>query len=523
MLRDDLLAHLKTFRTAPFLFVGSGMSRRYLGLEDWEGLLKKYAEPTGQSFVRFKSDADDLPGAASAIARKFNPIWWEDNAYADSRAAFESDITRFDSPMKVEICRHMDAALDALDMAGQYEEELRLFGEVQVDGIITTNYDGLLERLFPGFKAFVGQDDVLFSETQSVGEIYKIHGSTTKPNSLVLTGEDYENFNGRNAYLAAKLLTIFVDHPVVFLGYSIQDPNILSILDSIAVGLTSDHLQKLQDRLIFIEWDRDAKDPELKSGTFAFRQGSVIPVRHAIVSDYSPIYSALASVERQFPARVLRQLKHRVYELVQTTDPVGALRVIKIDADDPEAKNLDVVFGVGVIDRIGYLGLNRENLIEDVLHDTGGFDAERLLQTAMPQLLRETKLTPIYKYLRAGGMLTDEGNLPEDLVIAPEITARIEGHDKLIEPSPTFYRTKGDEIVATGIDFAGLVEAEEPWKVLMYVTRLPDERQDVDALYAFLLEHRADLHDNSTNTTHKTHWIKAVCLYDRLRFGAAAA
>jgi len=42
-LQDDLHNHLEQFHTAPFLFVGSGLSRRYLGLEDWDGLLRRSA------------------------------------------------------------------------------------------------------------------------------------------------------------------------------------------------------------------------------------------------------------------------------------------------------------------------------------------------------------------------------------------------------------------------------------------------------------------------------------------------
>lgn len=59
-----------------------------------------------------------------------------------------------------------------------------------------------------------------------MGEIYKIHGSCNNSESIVITENDYSVYNKRNAYLSAKLLTIFLEHPIIFLGYSLNDSNI---------------------------------------------------------------------------------------------------------------------------------------------------------------------------------------------------------------------------------------------------------------------------------------------------------
>ncbi|PSD09473.1 hypothetical protein C7E19_24555, partial [Stenotrophomonas maltophilia] len=106
---------------------------------------------------------------------------------------------------------------------------------------------------FPDYKVYVGQGDLLFANPQEVGEIYKIHGGCSDPESLVLTSDDYALFASRNPYLAAKLITVFVEHPVVFIGYSLSDPNIQSILRSISSCIGSKNVSKLRKNLIFLQ------------------------------------------------------------------------------------------------------------------------------------------------------------------------------------------------------------------------------------------------------------------------------
>ena len=74
------------FNTTPFLFAGSGITRRYYGLPDWVGLLTYFAEkvkkdPFAYRFYENKASEaehteEKLPLVASYIEKDFNDAWF---------------------------------------------------------------------------------------------------------------------------------------------------------------------------------------------------------------------------------------------------------------------------------------------------------------------------------------------------------------------------------------------------------------------------------------------------------------
>lgn len=506
---DDLL-HGKA---SPFLFVGSGLGRRYAQLEDWSGLLRRFAQDTERPFEYFASSAGgNLPQLASQLAVSFHEAWWAKRKFANSRSAWRDHATGPQSALKIEISKLVSGAAARLPKSGQLAAEVALLREAVVDGIITTNYDPLLEHLFPEFRVFVGQDQMLFSNPQGVGEIYKIHGSCEQPNSLVLTAEDYEQFNSRNAYLAAKLLTTFVEHPVIFLGYSMSDSNVQSVLRSIATCLTERNVHELRDRLLFVQWEPES-EPSVGNHTFVL-DDLVLNVVRLQVQNFTQVFESLASLSRTFPAGLLRKLKEHVYTLVLTDDPKSRLAVS--DIGDVESSSVDVVFGVGMKQKLGhtgYVGLTRMDLVADVL--TGGteFDAEMVVQQALPRILRSPGNVPTFKYLRQAGYLTKAGLIRKGSTLDKKILGMSEKHREG-NPSDAWHIERASARLADVASFRDLV-AQGSGEALGYGTCMDADLVDPDDLRAFLL----GLSDEFKAGWYGTQYVKLVCFLDWLENG----
>lgn len=409
----ELTAILKEAHSLPFLFIGAGFSRRYLNLPDWQGLLKIFAKKAKniefayeayQDEMRLSSGIENnLPLIAEAIEKDFNKVWFSNSEYKVSREKYSDYIKAGVSPFKIEISAFFinwkekvknKLALDELNC-------LKSAGKRSIAGIITTNYDTLIEESFK-YQKFIGQEDLLFSPIYGIAEIYKIHGCCEQPSSLILTANDYAEFNKKNAYLAAKLMTVFLEHPIVFMGYSINDPNVEEILKAISNCLSQEKLDLLKQKLIFIDWNEDIARMDISGYSKSFESGKIIEMTKITISSFLPVYRSLLQNKSQYNPKLLRQIKQDLYKIVAENIAVDSVKIVDIE-NDTEIEKAETVIGIGVAEQLkqkGYTMPSAEDIYLDIVLDNGHFDNEHIVEKTLPVLLRQQSGSmPLYKYL----------------------------------------------------------------------------------------------------------------------------
>lgn len=395
----------------PVLFIGSGLTRRYLDLPNWEGLLRKFCVKPfeyyyGKAERACRDQVDMLyPTLADYIEEDFNEVWYTDSNYKQSRELHTEDLKQKISPFKFCIADFIrDSSANIQEMYAEEISKFKAIGSKNISCIITTNYDTFLENSFGqgAFQTYIGQSELLFSTIYEIAEIYKIHGCCTKPESIVINSYDYNIFNQKSAYLSSKILTLFLERPIIFVGYSISDPNIRRILQSVSDCLENDQLEQLKERLIFIEWNSNSSVSDcINEKLFDFNNGKTITMKNVLLTQYSDLYDAILENTVKYDVKALRRIKSQLYELVKSNKPTEKLYVAT-SIDDSET-DVDFVVGVGVygkFGKVGYRGLRAEELYLYALGKSElEYDDEMILREAVPALHNGRSTLPVCRFV----------------------------------------------------------------------------------------------------------------------------
>jgi len=404
-LNEELKDLIRNFNTIPFLFVGSGITRRYYGLPNWEGLLRIFASRMGDdeyiynSYVSKVQDKKDYPMIAELIEKDFKQRWFDDKNFRNLSDNYLSFIEENVSPFKVEIASYVENNSIVLP---QYKTEIDKFRELtkkSISGIITTNYDCFLENHTDRYTTYIGQEELVSSNIQGIAEIYKIHGCITNPDSIVINKTDYEEFEAKSQYLAAKLMTIFLEYPIIFVGYSITDENIQKILKAIVDCLSDKNISKLRNRFIFVEYSENDNIIDISS-LLKEVGGKNILMTKVTLKNFEILYDLLLEKKPSIPVRVLRFLKDELYNYTITNEPTSNLKLASID--DKRVDDGDLALAIGTVSEItsvGLKGIDSADWYRNIILEDLNCSIDDLLEVTAPILIKQDDKLPLHKYL----------------------------------------------------------------------------------------------------------------------------
>ena len=510
---NELSCLLNNSSASPFLFIGAGFSRRYIALETWQDLLAHFCHDLKDFHYYLSTCESDLTKVATLMAKDFHELFWKSPLYDEDRKRIASRLKNTESALKFTIAKYVERKSINATIPEKYNEEIEALGKLNVDGIITTNWDCFLEQKFPDYKVFVGQEDLLYSKTQGVCEIYKIHGCVRRPDSLVLTSGDYERFREKNAYLAAKLITIFMEHPIIFMGYSLQDSNICNLLCSMAQCL-GDKVSLLKNNLIFVEWSPEHPFT-IKDSCIVITASQTIPITLIKTDSFLPIFEALAVTKRKIPAKLLRYCKESIYNLVLDSSPQNRKNICVVGLEDIEDEtDIEFVIGLGITQQLGgrgYSSIDLRQIFHDILFDDASFKARNLmLETMVTSLSKGRKYLPVFKYLRKEGITSAEEFHSSEYI-------RLE---KFVNVSNYKCRNYARAFVANAnkCSVQEIINKFDTLHQIVFLEYAKIQTDELSVLGKFLQENFEKCFD-SDNVLIKNEYRKLVRRYDRLKFG----
>ena len=146
--KKDFANHINVIGTNPYLFIGSGLSRRYLNMPTWLNLLKDFSEKLllqkGFGYYDSKSEGN-LPELASLMASEFHETWWTNPAFSDSRKEYENKrIGSQEIPFKIELSKFVS---NHKDFQEDYSEEIELLkAYFKLKKNVNKKYDSVKEK-----------------------------------------------------------------------------------------------------------------------------------------------------------------------------------------------------------------------------------------------------------------------------------------------------------------------------------------------------------------------------------------
>lgn len=282
---DELARAVASGTTLALLGAGASVPAGY---PTWKGLLARMAAIAGKR--------DRLgPKYVQKLANLPDPLWQADEYRLRMG---EAEYLRF-------------VARTFRPKPGALGKGLETLAALPFRHVITTNYDDALERAYAArgprsrTTAFDWTDDAAvgeflarLSDPQFERRCVHLHGDYRTPGRAVLTERDYVARYVAQADTRRKLYAIFATHRIVFVGFSLTDPELMPLLREVRASLG----QVGARHFAVMATKGDSVDRRITRDHFEKKFG-VRPVFYPETDDHRYLVRLLESVRESVEAR----------------------------------------------------------------------------------------------------------------------------------------------------------------------------------------------------------------------------
>ncbi|GFZ53904.1 hypothetical protein ENTKAS01_14280 [Enterobacter sp. AS-1] len=491
---QDFVGHYKNH---PVLFIGTGFSLRYLQNSfGWNELLEFISnELTGNEEFYYDLKAESMEDGeysydllATRLEIEFNKC-----LATDRNGKFEAINDIFYKNMKegkklsrfkIYITEILNGLLIRPEKSNEIDALIR--ARKNIGSVITTNYDRLCEKVFE-FNPLIGNDILL---SNPYGSVYKIHGCVTDSDNIIITRDDYNNFNNKYELIRAQLLSIFIHNPIIFIGYSISDSNIKSLLKTIFsyVNVNTELAKKIRDNFLLVEYAPGDHTTEITEHDIDIESMATIRINKIKTDNYTAIYDALSKLVLPVSAMDIR----KVQKVWNTIKSGGEIKV-NITENIDELKNEDMVLAVGSERTVKYEFQTKTEMIQNYFKIVDEANSQ-LISLLNKQVISTRERFPVFAFSSICENLINEEKYKNRQV------------DKIIADLKGYVKECGNEYST----ITDITDNLPDWKVIggiMY--SVMDDNISIEELKNYLEEHsgRCD-----------TDFRKLLCLYDYLAF-----
>lgn len=439
------------YNNHPVLFIGTGMSLRYLkNSYTWDGLLSKiafdlteneeyYLDLKSKCYEKGKCKFDKL---ASLLESDFNEILSKDR-----HGKFETINNVFYENMRKEVHLsrfkiYISQLLSDVEHKEEMVEEISELKKIRknIGSVITTNYDTFIENIF-NFNPLVGNNILL---SNPYGSVYKIHGCISEQEQIIITEEDYKVFFEKYELIRAQLLSLFIHNPIIFMGYSISDENIKNILKTIFTYIqpNSDEAEKIRKNFLLIEHEQGSDSEEIVEHDIDMEEFSIIRINKIKTGNFMPLYTALSNLNLSVSAMDIRKVQNIVKEIYSGGD-------IKVTiTDDLDAlHNDEKILAIGSVNTINYDYQNNSEMISNYFQIIDESN-HQLLTLIDKHIFPKSNWFPIFAFSKINDKIVKSN------VLKKQQTKKINSilnsmNDDRIKNHTTLHSILNDELIST--------------------------------------------------------------------------